>query len=88
MLLQKPGQTRGVKKERILQVLLNHGDGEVTKYRIAKEADASKPWVLEYTGHLEEAGWIEGTTVLDPRALYEEWLDVRVTPNQLSISLQ
>lgn len=88
MLLQEPDQTRGVKKERILRVLLNHGAGEVTKYRIAQEADASEPWVLEYTERLERAGWIEDTTVLQPRALYEEWLDVRVTPTQLSVALQ
>lgn len=88
MLLQTPDRTRGFKKERILRVLLNHPDGELSKYRIAKEVDASEPWVLEYTGQLEQDGLIEDTTVLDPQALYEEWEDVRVTPNQLSVSLQ
>lgn len=88
MVLQKPERTRGVKKERILRVLLNHPDGELTKYRIAKEVDASEPWVLEYTGKLEQRGWIEDTAVLEPRKLYEEWQDIRVTPNQLTISLQ
>lgn len=88
MLLQKPDRTRGVKKERILRVLLNNPNGRMSKYRIAKEADASEPWVLEYTGKLEDKGLIENTTVLKPRTLYEEWQDVRVTPNQLSVSLQ
>lgn len=88
MLLQKPDRTRGVKKERILRVLLNHPDGDITKYRIAKEVDASEPWVLEYTGKLEQQGLTEDTTVLKPRELYDEWQDVRVSPNQLSLSLQ
>lgn len=88
MSLQKPDRTRGVKKERILRVLLNHPDGELTKYRIAKAVDASEPWVLEYTGTLEQRGLIEDTTVLEPRNLYGEWQDVRVSPNQVSVSLQ
>ena len=88
MLLQKPDRTRGVKKERILRVLLNNPDGTSSKYRIAKEVDASEPWVLEYTGRLEDKGLIENTAVLKPRKLYEEWQDVRVAPNQLSVSLQ
>ena len=88
MQLQKPDRTRGVKKERILRVLLNNPDGTSSKYRIAKEVDASEPWVLEYTGRLEDKGLIENTAVLKPRKLYEEWQDVRVAPNQLSVSLQ
>jgi DNA-binding Lrp family transcriptional regulator len=88
MLLQKPDRTRGVKKERILRVLLHNPDGSLSKYRIAKEVDASEPWVLEYTGTLEDEGLLENTTVLKPRKLYEEWRDVRVAPNQLSVSFQ
>lgn len=88
MLLHKPERKRGHKKEHILRVLLNHADGKLTKYRIAKEGDTSEPWVLEYTEQLEQNGLIENTTVLRPRALYEEWQDIRVKPNQLSVSLQ
>ena len=71
MLLQKPERERGVKKERILRVLLNHADGDLTKYRIAKVVDASEPWALEYTKRLEEGGLIVDTTVLNPWALYK-----------------
>jgi len=88
MLLQKPEDTRGIKQERILRVLLNHPDDELTKYRIAKEVDASESWVLNYTKTLEQKGLIENTTVLDPRALYEEWQDIRVAQNQVSVSFQ
>lgn len=87
-MLQKPKKSRRIKKEPILRLIHNHPHGEFTKYRIAKEADTSEPWVLEYTERLEQAGLIQGTTVLDPRGLYREWLDVRVPPNQLTVSLQ
>lgn len=88
MLLQAPDRTRGFKKERILRVLLTQPDGALSKYRIAKEVDASEPWVLEYTERLEQDGLIADTAVLEPRNLYEEWREVRVAPNQLSVSLQ
>lgn len=41
-----------------------------------------------YTEQLESKGWLGDTTVLQPRALYDEWRDVRVAPNQLTVSLQ
>lgn len=88
MLLRKPEKIRGVKKERILRVLLNYPDDELTKYRIAKEVDTSESWVLNYTKTLEQKGLIKNTTVLDPRALYEEWQDIRLPQNQVSVSLQ
>lgn len=88
MLLEKPDRRRGFKKERMLRLLLNHPDGELSKYRLAKLADATEEWALEYTNKLETQGHLEGTTVREPRALYEEWRDTRVEPNQLSVSMQ
>lgn len=88
MLLEKPDRTRGFKKERILRVLLTHADEDISKYRIAKEADVSEPWVLEYTERLEMKGLLDDTTVVKPRGLYEEWLETRIEPNQVAISLQ
>lgn len=88
MLLQKPDRTRGFKKERILRVLLIHAKEDISKYRVAKEADVSEPWVHEYTKRLEQRGLLEDTTVGNPRDLYEEWLDTRIEPNQVAVSLQ
>lgn len=88
MLLEMPERKRGFKKERMLRILLNHPDGSLTKYRIAKEADVSEPWVLEYTDRLEQQGFLEDTRVVEPRELYDEWRDIRITPNQVSVSLQ
>lgn len=86
-MLEMP-KKRGFKKERILRILLNHASGQLSKYRIAKEGDVSEEWVLEYTDRLEAAGLLRGTAVKKPRGLYEEWLDIRVQPNQLAVSFQ
>ena len=80
--------TRGFKKERILRILLSHDSDKLSKYRIAKEADVSEEWVLEYTNRLEAGGMLHGTAINDPRDLYEEWRDIRVRPNQVAVSFQ
>jgi len=88
MLLEPPARERGFKKERILRVVLNHADGEVTKYRVAQLAEVSEAWTREYTDRLEDDGLLADTRVVDAPALYEEWQQVRITPNQLTVSLQ
>jgi hypothetical protein len=87
-LLAKPDRERGFNKERIIRVLLNHmGDG-LTKYRLAQLAEASEPWTRQYTDQLEEQGLLEGTEVVAPERLYRTWLEQRIEPNQLEVSLQ
>jgi hypothetical protein len=88
VLIQKPDRERGFKKERILRVLLNDPEGELTKYRVAKEAEATEPWTREYTSELERRGILNDTRVLKPRKLYEEWRNTRIQPNTLEVSLQ
>jgi DNA-binding Lrp family transcriptional regulator len=88
MLLKPPDRERGVKQERILRILLTHPDGELTKYRIAQTADVSEPWVREYTERLAENGWLDDTAVVQPRALYEEWREVRVSPTEVAVAFQ
>lgn len=72
----------------MLRILLNDPDGTLSKYRIAKLADVSEPWCLEYTEKLERKGLIKDTEVLKPGKLFEEWKATRTEPNQLTISLQ
>jgi DNA-binding Lrp family transcriptional regulator len=88
VLLEKPDRKRGFKKERMLRILLDQPDGSLSKYRIAKQADVSEPWCLEYTNRLENKGLIKDTEVVKPRKLFEEWKSVRVEPNQLTVSVQ
>lgn len=88
VLIQKPDRKRGFKKERILRVLLNNPEGDLTKYRVAKEAEATEPWTREYTSELEERGILKDTEVLKPSKLYKEWRNTRIQPNTLEVSLQ
>lgn len=88
MLLEPPARERGFKKERILRVVLNHANGEITKYRVAQLADVSEAWCREYTTRLEDQGLLNDTALVDPQALYEEWQQIRIAPNQLTVSLQ
>ncbi|EMA14895.1 hypothetical protein [Haloarcula marismortui] len=87
-LLEKPDRQRGFNKERIIRVLLNHSGEDLTKYRVAKLADASESWTRQYTEKLEEQGLIQGTKVVSVHELYEQWLEIRIEPNQLEVSLQ
>ena len=88
MLLEKPARERGFKKERLHRVLLNHPRSERSRYEIAKEADVSSSWAYEYFDQLADGGIVEDGTVLDPPGLYERWLETRVEPNTVQVSLQ
>ena len=88
MLLEKPARERGFKKERLHRVLLNNDAGEVSRYEVANGADVSTSWAYEYLDQLETEGYIDGTTVVDPAALYDRWLDTRIEPNMVRVSLQ
>jgi hypothetical protein len=70
MLLEKPARQRGFKKERLHRVLLNHADGDLTRYALAQAADVSTSWCYDY---------------LDQ---YERWLESRIEPNSVRVSLQ
>ncbi|RQG88833.1 hypothetical protein EA462_10555 [Natrarchaeobius halalkaliphilus] len=88
VLLEKPDRERGFNKERIIRVLLNHADGKLTKYRIAKLSGASEPWTRQYTDKLENQGLIQDTEVVEVEELYREWQRTRIKPSQLEVSLQ
>ncbi|ERH00193.1 MAG: hypothetical protein J07HQX50_01353 [Haloquadratum sp. J07HQX50] len=87
-LLEKPDRERGFTKERIIRVLLNQSGDELTKYRLAQLAEASEPWTRQYTEKLEKKGLIDDTKVVTAIDLYREWLEQRIEPNQLKISIQ
>ena len=87
-LLEKPDRKRGFNKERIIRTLLNHTSDNLTKYRLAQLAEASESWTRQYTEKLEKKNLIKGTTVVAPTDLYQEWLNQRIKPNQLEVSIQ
>lgn len=87
-LLETPNRERGFNKERIIRVLLNHSEGDLTKYRLAQLSGASESWTRQYTEKLEDRGLVSGTEVTAVSDLYQEWLEQRINPNQLEVSLQ
>lgn len=87
-LLEQPDRERGFNKERIIRVLLNHTGVDFTKYRLAQLSEASEPWTRQYTEKLEEQGLVKGTEVVAPLELYQTWLNQRIEPNQVEVSLQ
>jgi len=88
VVLDVPDRQRGFKKERILRVLLQQPDEGVSRYRVAKEAGASEPWVHEYLDRLEDQGLIRGTAVQDIAGVFREWQTVRISPTRLQVSFQ
>jgi len=88
MLLQKPDRERGFKKERIHRVLLNHPDGQFSRYELTQRADVSTSWGYDYFDQLAADGLVEKTRVLDPQGLYERWRESRIQPNTVQVSLQ
>jgi len=88
MLLEKPDRKRGFKKERLHRVILNHPDGELSRYEIMQRATVSKGWAYDYLDRLESNGFIFETTVTDPVGLYHHWLETRIEPNAVRVSFQ
>ncbi|MEA2054007.1 MAG: hypothetical protein U9O96_02650 [Candidatus Thermoplasmatota archaeon] len=66
----------GVKRERILRVLMNDSDGSLTKYKVAKLSECSISWAIEFMQNLERDGYIKGTKVVKPEALLEYWASI------------
>ena len=75
-------------KKRLHRVLLNHADGELSRYELAHRAGVSKGWAHEYFAQLESNEFIDGATIRDPMALYDHWLETRIEPNTLRVSFQ
>jgi hypothetical protein len=88
MLLEPPDRTRGFKRERLLRVLLNHPTGDLSKRALSREAGTTDAWAVKLTNQLEKQGLIEGTTVKDPRGIYEYWQDTRIPPSKVAVALQ
>lgn len=71
---------RGTIRERVLRILLNNPSGNLTKYRIAKEAEGTYPWVHDLLKELEQDHLIEGTSVRNYKELISRWQWWRLEP--------
>ncbi len=67
-------EKRYIKSTRIIRILL--AESGLTKYRIAKKAGCSGPWVIEFLRKLEEKKLIKNTRVLDPNKLIDYYIEI------------
>ena len=78
----------GMKRERILRVLLSEPNGSLTKYRLAKLSETAKSWVIDFLKNLEDKGIVEGTRVLDKEALLDYWFSISQKPRYYDFFVQ
>lgn len=79
---------KGKKRERILRVLLKHPDGSLSIYRLAKEADCSHPWVIEFLKNLERKKLIKKTKIVNIEGLFSYWLEIGDYPPYREYNIQ
>lgn len=79
---------RGAKRERIIRVLMNDPDGNLTKYRISKLAESSIGWTMEYLQELEAENFIKTTKVLKPQELLDHWFSITQRPKHYDFFVQ
>lgn len=66
-------ETRTNIKGRVARILLNEPAGTLTKYRVAKLAGSSYPWIHSLLQKLEERGITHKTRVKDFKSLFLWW---------------
>jgi len=66
---------RNIKNLRIIRVLIGNPKANLTKYRIAKLANCSKPWVIEFLRKLEKEKLVKKTKVLNIDKLINYYLE-------------
>jgi len=79
---------KGKKRERILRILLNYPDGSLSIYRIAKEANCSHVWVIEFLRKLELKKLVKNTKVIDVEGLFSYWIEINPHPSFREYNVQ
>lgn len=74
---------KGDKRERIIRIILDAPEGNLTAYRIHKKAECSEQWTGSYLKKLESMNLIKKTKVTNIYGLFEHWLKIR-TPLQFA----
>jgi hypothetical protein len=64
---------RGIKNDRVFRILLSNVEGALTKYRIAKLANAQQTQVTLLLRRLEKSRLVRGTSVTDHKGLLVKW---------------
>lgn len=87
-MMRAMSKRRGATRERILRVLLNDPDSNLTKYRVSKKAEASFSWTHEFLQKLENDGYVKATKVLDLEGLIRLWMKYRLKPSNRGYLIQ
>ena len=69
-------ESRNIKNLRIIRILLSKPDGSLTKYRVAKQAESSTPWVIEFLRKLEGLKLVDKTKVLNFDKLIDYCIEI------------
>jgi hypothetical protein len=75
-------KTRGTLRERIIRTLLVEPNGTLTKYKLAKTAEASFPWTHEFLSKLQALKLVKGTQVTNYTGLINYWLQTKTSPEK------
>ncbi|MCW3996516.1 MAG: hypothetical protein NWE98_10285, partial [Candidatus Bathyarchaeota archaeon] len=75
-------KNRGTLRERIIRTLLVEPNGTLTKYKLAKTAEASFPWTHEFLKKLQAQKLVNGTQVTNYKGLINYWLQVKTKPEK------
>lgn len=77
---------KGKKRERIIRILLQNK--VFTKYRIAKLAQCSYPWVDEFLKFLEQQKLVKDTRVMHKEKLFAYWQSIHKSPKYVEYMIQ
>ena len=72
---------RGLKRERILRVLLTEPK-PLSKNELSKKAQCTRQWIILFLRELEKNELIKETTVVNPAGLIEYWLTIHKKPQK------
>jgi hypothetical protein len=75
-------KTRGTLRERIIRTLLLEPNGTLTKYKLAKTAEASFPWTHEFINKLQALKLVKDTHVTNYAGLINYWLQIKISPEK------
>lgn len=75
-------KNRGTLRERIIRTLLVEPNGTLTKYKLAKKAEASFPWTHEFLNKLQAQKLVKDTEVTNYGGLINYWLQIKTKPKK------
>ena len=67
---------RNIKNLRIIRILLGNPKGDLSKYRIAKLSECSKPWVIEFLRKLDGMKLVKKNKVVNYDKLIDYYIEI------------